>query len=97
LAYNKLFKTYNHQIVNHRIKQYVNGDASTNSAENFNSHLKRGMSGIYHQVSRKHTQSYANEFAFRYNTRKYKEQERFDLVLLSTAGKSLSYRQLISS
>ncbi len=97
LAYNGLYKSYNHQIVNHRIKQYVNGNASTNTAENFNSHLKRGISGIYHQISKKHSQSYANEFAFRYNTRKHEEQERFDLALLSGVGKSLTYRELISS
>ena len=48
LAYNELYKTYKHEIVNHRIKQYVNGEASTNSAENFNSHLKRMIYGTYH-------------------------------------------------
>ena len=97
LAYNKLYKAYKHQIVNHRIKQYVNGNVSTNSAENFNSHLKRGLYGTYHQVSKKHLSKYVNEFTFRFNTRKYKEQERFDLLLLSSVGKSLSYRELIST
>jgi hypothetical protein len=37
-----------------------------------------------------------DEFALKFNTRKYSEQERFDLVLLSTVGKSLGYRELIS-
>ena len=83
LAYNQLYKTYNHEIVNHRIKQYVSGNASTNSAENFNGFLKGGIH-TYHWISRKHAQNYADEFAFRFNTRKYEEQERFDLVLLSS-------------
>jgi transposase-like protein len=48
LAYKGLGKWYNHQIVNHRKKEYVNGKASTNTAENFNSHLKRTITGTYH-------------------------------------------------
>ena len=95
-AYNGLKKWFNHQIVNHRNKQYVNGDASTNSAENFNSCLKRGIDGTYHHVSRKHTQKYVNEVVLRYNTRKYNQSERFDLVLLSSVGKRLTYRELIN-
>ena len=72
-AYQDLKKWYNHQIVNHRNKQYVNGNASTNSLEGFWSHLKRGIYGNYHWVSKKHLPSYANEFTLRYNTRKYGE------------------------
>jgi transposase-like protein len=56
-AYQDLGKWFNHQIVNHRIKQYVNGKASTNSIEGFWSHLKRGINGIYHQVSKNIYQS----------------------------------------
>lgn len=95
-AYNGLGKWYNHETVNHRFKQYVKGKASTNLAENFNSHLKRGIYGTYHWISKKHTQRYVDEFTFRYNTRKHKVQETVDLVLLSSVGKSLSYRELIS-
>jgi len=38
-----------------------------------------------------------DEFALRYNTRKYDAKERFELVLLSSVGKGLSYRELIAS
>lgn len=86
-AYKDLNKWFNHQIVNHRIKQYVNGNATTNSVENCWSHLKRTIYGTYHWVSKKHTHKYVDEFTFRFNTRKYGEQERFDLVLLSAVGK----------
>ena len=97
LAYNELYKTYKHKIVNHRIKQYVNGEASTNSAENFNSHLKRMIYGTYHHTRRKHTQKYIDEFVLRFNTRKHEEKDRFDLIMLSSmVGKRLTYRQLIS-
>jgi len=96
-AYNGLKKWYNHEIVNHRKKQYVKGKASTNSAENFNLQLKKTINGTYHWISRKHSQGYANEVAFRFNTRKQSRQERFDLALLSMVGKSLTYNQLLQS
>ena len=47
-AYKDLHKQFNHKIVNHSIKQYVNENASTNAIENVWSHLKRGINGTYH-------------------------------------------------
>jgi transposase-like protein len=93
-AYNDLKKWYNHEIVNHRKKQYVNGKASTNTAENFNLQLKKTIEGTYHWISREHSQGYMNEIAFRFNNRKLSDHERFDLALSSTLGKSLSYKEL---
>jgi len=69
---------------------------SVNLAENFNSHFKRGINGTYYQISRKHSQRYADEFAFRRNTRKFNNQERFDLLLSSSIGQRLTYQQLIN-
>ncbi len=43
---------YKHESVNHGAKKFVNGMASTNTAESFWSHLKRGIDGIYHHVAR---------------------------------------------
>ena len=91
-----LEKWYNHQIVNHSIKQYVNGKTSTNAVENVWSHLKRIIIGIYHWVSRKHLQRYIDEFTLKFNTRNHSDEERFDLLLLSTIGKRLTYQQLIN-
>ena len=96
LAYQDLSKWYNHKIVNHSAKQYVNEKAHTNSIENVWSHLKRGIYGTYHWVSRKHLHSYVDEFTLRYNTRKHSEQDRLDFVLSSVVGKRLTYQQLIS-
>jgi hypothetical protein len=31
--------------------------------------VKRGISGVYHQVSQKYLQSYLDEYSFRYNRR----------------------------
>lgn len=96
LAYQDLGQWFNHQIVNHRIKQYVNGEVTTNRIENPWSHLKRMIYGTYHWISRKHSKSYIDEFALRFNTRKYREQERFDLVLLSSLNQRLTYKQLVN-
>lgn len=90
-----LYQDFNHEIVNHSIKQYKKGKASTNTIENPWGHLK-GTIRTYTHISRKHSQKYIDEFVLRFNTRKYKTEERFDLVLLSSVGKSLSYSQLIS-
>ena len=94
LVYQGLSKNYKHKIVNHRKKQYVNGKATTNRIENAWSHLKR-LINTYHWISRKHAQKYVDEFTFRFNTREYKEQERFDLVLSSMINKRLTYRKLV--
>ncbi len=94
LAYKDLGKWYTHEIVNHRKKEYVNGRASTNLAENFNSHLKRGLN-TYQWIKRKHAQKYVDEFSFRRNTKDYKEEDRFDLALLSMVGKRLTYQGLV--
>lgn len=58
---------FGHGRVNHTAKVYVSGDAHTNTLEGFWSLVKRGISGVYHNVSAKHLQSYLNEYAWRYN------------------------------
>ncbi len=96
LAYDNLCQNYNHERVNHKAKQYAKDKVSTNSIENRWSHLKRTIYGTYHWISKKHTQRYLDEFALRNNTRQYGDKERFDLVLLSSIGKRLTYQQLIN-
>ncbi len=92
-AYNNLNKSYNHAKVHHGAKEYVNGMVHTNGIENFWSHLKRGIDGIYHWVSPIHLQRYVNEFSLRFNTRKYSTSGRFDLVLSNVKGR-LTYKEL---
>lgn len=60
---------YNHQTVQHGVKQYVRGDVHTNSIEGFWSQLKRSINGTYHNISKKYLQDYVDEFAWRYNRR----------------------------
>ena len=65
-----------------------------NRVENFWSVMKRGVYGIYHQISFKHLQAYCNEFTYRYNSRQLKDNERFLITLTKIEGR-LSYKQLV--
>jgi transposase-like protein len=58
-----------HATVNHSIKEYVRGDAHTNTVEGYFSIFKRGIYGVYHHVSAGHLKRYLAEFDFRYNER----------------------------
>lgn len=95
LGYTGLDKNYEHNIINHSAKQYVNGIFHTNTVEGFWSLLKRGIIGIYHQVSEKHLNKYCGEFSFRYNTRGMREHERFDHSISQCNGR-LKYKVLIA-
>lgn len=87
---------FQHVVVDHKSGQYVNGGFHTNGIENFWSLLKRGIVGIFHQVSPWHLQRYCDEFAARYNSRGIKDHERFDLTLQNSEGR-LKYKTLINS
>ena len=56
---------FRHDAVNHSAGEYAAGPAHTNSIESVWAVLKRGIHGVYHQVSAKHLHRYVNEFAFR--------------------------------
>ena len=69
-AYQRLgFMGYQHSRVHHSMNVYVSGDVHTNTIEGFWSHVKRGISGVYHAVSAKYLQMYFDEYTFRYNHR----------------------------
>jgi len=70
----------NHDVIKHRIKQYVRGKVHTNTIEGFWSQLKRSIHGTYHSVSPQHLQLYVDEFAYRYNHRK-SEAPLFHLLM----------------
>lgn len=60
---------YKHSRVPHGAQVYVDGDVHTNTIDGFWSHLKGGISGVYHGVSTRYLQNYLDEFVFRYNNR----------------------------
>ena len=85
-----------HETVKHSAKEYVRGNAHTNTIEGFFSLLKRGLIGTFHHVGRQHLRRYVKEFDFRYNNRKISDSERSDSALRGIGGKRLTYRRSIS-
>ena len=94
-VYAKLGKAFNHEFVRHSADEYVSGNVHTNNIECFWSLLKRGIDGIYHQVSPKHLGRYVNEFTFRYNNRHLSEGSKFDVALANGTNKTLPYKTLV--
>lgn len=77
-SYKKLSdRGYLHQICNHGVAQYVDGNIYTNTMEGFWSHFRRMITGCYHNISDEHLQVYVDEACFRWNTRKMTESDRF--------------------
>ncbi|MCX6317075.1 MAG: IS1595 family transposase [Bacteroidetes bacterium] len=83
-----------HEAVNHSQLEFKRGIYYTNSVEGFFSTFKRGIIGIYHQISPKHLQRYCEEFSYRFNFRKIKDGERFINCFENIQGR-LTYKQLI--
>jgi transposase-like protein len=76
-AYRKAAKGFaSHQSVNHSAKEYVRGDAHTNTVEGYFSLLKRGVVGTFHHISEQHLPLYLAEFDHRHNTRFISDGER---------------------
>lgn len=96
ISYRGLDKEFaQHEIVNHSQDEYVNTSGfHTNTVEGFFSFLKRSIYGIYHQVSKKHLHRYCIETAYRYNTRKIKDVDRFEVTIGKCKGR-LKYKDLI--
>jgi len=94
-AYNGLNKDYQHEVLKHNEGQFINdNNFHTNGIEGFWSLMKRGIFGIYHSASAKHLNKYCDEFAYRYNTRKTTDGNRFSLSLLNAEDR-LTYKELI--
>lgn len=95
-GYRGLENTYDHHVVDHAKKQYVdfdNPEIHSNSIEGFWGIMKRGYNGIYNWWSRKHMQNYVDEFAFRFNLRDLKNTERFEIFIKNSKIRT-TYKQL---
>jgi len=89
-----------HDTVVHSKYEYSrrNADGTVsgiNTAESFFSLLKRGVYGSWHHVYREHLPKYANEFAFRWNTRKDTDGTRMSKFFPLVEGKRLTYRRAV--
>jgi len=96
-SYNGLSTVYNHITVKHTENNYITvGEDHTNNIEGFWSLLKRGIIGIYHNVSPKHLHRYCNEFGYRYNSRKVADVTRFEDAFKRVNNIRLTYTKLIA-
>jgi hypothetical protein len=96
IVYPKLAEAFaSHGTVNHSANEYarLQGFIHVNTAENFFSILKRGITGAYHHVSEAHLHRYLGEFDYRYNTREMRDFERFAASIPGIVGKRLTYRR----
>ncbi len=84
-----------HETVNHSADEWVKGDVHTNSVENVWSLLKRSVVGSYHQVSKKHLDSYLDELEWRFNNRENPYLFR-DTLLKLIKSENLPYEKLVA-
>lgn len=96
-AYNGIGKFYlgGHHVVKHSMGEYVNGEATTNTAESYFALLKRGVHGVFHHVSKQHLRRYCDEFSFRWNHRKINDGKRTEHAIRGIEGKRLTYKKAV--
>jgi len=86
-----------HHSVAHSTHEYVRGDIHTNTAESSFAILKRGIMGIYHNVSKEYLHRYLWQFDFLWNARKMNDGERTIAAIQSAEGKRLMYKQPLAA
>ena len=85
-----------HETVKHKDDEYVRGDVTTNTVENYFSVFKRGMTGTYQHCAKHHLHRYLAEFDFRYNHRtalEVTDAQRTRAAMAGIEGKRLTYRR----
>ena len=79
------------------MRVYSRGAVTTNGIESVFAVLKRGIIGVFHQVSVKHLGRYVHEFSFRLNAGNVARPTvaRLDSFIAGVANKRLTYNALI--
>jgi transposase-like protein len=104
-GYQGLGHHYTHEIVNHGSGEYSRQGVTTNGMESVWAVMKRGIHGVYHQVSPKHLGRYpkhlgryVDEFTFRLNDGNVKvhTMNRLESFITATSGIRLTYARLIA-
>jgi transposase-like protein len=81
-----------HSSVAHGTWEYVRGDVHTNTVESSFALVKRGITGVYHNVSKKYLHRYLWQFDFIWNNRGMNDGERTAELIRVTEGKRLMYK-----
>jgi transposase-like protein len=81
-----------HHTVRHSAGEYARGPYHTNTAESSFALVKRGIVGVYHNVSKEYLHRYIWQFDFMWNGRKLNDGERTVLAIRCAEGKRMMYR-----
>jgi transposase-like protein len=92
-SYASMNHVFVHKFIDHA-ESYAKGNVHTNGLENFWSLLKRSIKGTYVSVEPFHMFRYLDEQAFRFNTRKQSDANRFGDVAKRVTGRRLTYKAL---
>lgn len=97
-AYRRLNDEYKlHIIINHANDEWVKGQYHTNGVEGFWGIFKRGIVGVYHQISPKHIKRYCDEYSYRYNTRNNSSVDKFAEAVSRVTKARITYTQLTAN
>ncbi len=85
-----------HHTVAHGRGEYARGPYNTNTVESSFALVKRGIIGVYHNVSKQYLHRYIWQYDFLWNGRRLNDGERTELVIRSAEGKRMMYRPAAS-
>lgn len=92
-AYTRVGPEYaKHSVVTHSTKEYARGNVHTNTAESSHALVKRGIVGIYHNISREYLHRYLWQYDFLWNNRQLNDGERTVKGIQGAEGKRLMYK-----
>ena len=95
-AYKGLKWHYTHETVKHSADEYVRDRVHTNTIESFWAMFKRGITGVYYQMSDKHIDRYLSEFTGRHNFRGLDTLAQMEKIVRGMDQKRLRYKDLIA-
>ena len=89
---------YEQVFVNHSVKEFVNGIASTNGIESVWALLKQAHYGTHHQFNKKHLKRYGDECSFSLNEGNVERHtmDRIDSLRNKVVGNQITYSELVS-
>jgi len=70
------------------------GVLQCNTAESFFALLKRGVTGTFHHISKRHLARYCDEFSFRWDHRRTTDGQRTVAAIQGMFGKRLLYSSM---
>jgi hypothetical protein len=76
--------------------EYARADVHVNTAESSHALIRRGLIGIYHNVSREYLHRYLWQFDFLWNNRQMNDGERTIAVIRAAEGKRLRYKDPVA-